>query len=46
MKDLQAKGMIIDAPDLKPFLDAVKPVYDSYSEKFGKDFIASILATK
>jgi len=46
MKDLQAKGMIIDTPNLKPFLDAVKPVYDSYSEKFGKDFIDSILATK
>lgn len=46
MKDLAAKGMIIDTPDLKPFLDAVKPVYDAYSEKFGKELIASILATK
>lgn len=46
MEDLKGKGMIIDTPDLKPFLAAVKPVYDSYSEKYGKSFIDSILATK
>jgi len=46
MKDLTAKGMIIDTPDLKPFLEAVRPVYDTYSGKFGKDFIESILATE
>lgn len=46
MKDLAAKGMVISTPDLKPFLDSVKPVYDSYGDKFGKDLIDSILAVK
>lgn len=46
LADLKAKGMIIDTPDLKPFLAAVKPVYDSYSVTYGKEFIDSILATK
>ena len=46
MKDLTAKGMIISTPDLKPFLDSVKPVYDAYGDKFGKDLINSILAVK
>ncbi|NLJ45436.1 MAG: DctP family TRAP transporter solute-binding subunit [Treponema sp.] len=46
MKDLTAKGMVISTPDLKPFLDAVKPVYDAYGDKFGKDLINSILAVK
>ncbi|HOX12468.1 MAG TPA: TRAP transporter substrate-binding protein [Spirochaetia bacterium] len=46
MKDLAAKGMVISTPDLKPFLDSVKPVYDSYADKFGKDLINSILAVK
>jgi tripartite ATP-independent transporter DctP family solute receptor len=46
LKDLQAKGMIVSAPDLKPFLAAVKPVYEAYSEKYGKDFIDSIINTK
>jgi TRAP-type transport system periplasmic protein len=46
LKDLQAKGMTVSTPDLKPFLAAVKPVYDAYSEKFGKAFIDSIINTK
>ncbi len=46
MKDLAAKGMIISQPDLKPFLDAVQPVYVQYSSQFGKDFLDAILATK
>ncbi|MBN2875760.1 MAG: TRAP transporter substrate-binding protein [Spirochaetales bacterium] len=46
MQELKDKGMVIDTPNLQPFLDAVKPVYDSYSAKFGKDFIDAILATK
>jgi TRAP-type transport system periplasmic protein len=46
MKDLAAKGMVIDTPDLAPFLKAVKPVYDTYSQKFGKDLVDAILATK
>ena len=46
LKDLQSKGMIVSTPDLKPFLAAVKPVYDAYSEKYGKAFIDSIIDTK
>jgi len=46
MKDLAAKGMIIAQPNLRPFLDAVKPVYEKYSERYGKEFIDAILATK
>ena len=46
MKDLAAKGMIISQPNLKPFLDAVQPVYQQYSAQFWKEFIDSILATK
>lgn len=46
MKDLAAKGMKIAAPDLKPFLTAVQPVYKQYAAQFGQDFIDAILATK
>ena len=46
LKELAAKGMTIATPNLKPFLDAVKPVYEQYSEKYGQDFIDAILATK
>ncbi len=45
-KELESKGMILSKPNLKPFLDAVKPVYEQYSAQFGKDFIDAILATK
>lgn len=46
MKELTDKGMVIAQPDLAPFLAAVKPVYDAYVPKYGKDFIDSILNTK
>ncbi len=46
LKDLQTKGMIVSTPDLAPFRAAVKPVYEAYSDKYGKDFIDSILNTK
>lgn len=46
VKELEGKGMKVTTPDLKPFLDAVKPVYDTYTPKFGKDFIAAIQNTK
>lgn len=46
LKELASKGMQISTPDLKPFLAAVKPVYDQYASKFGQDFIDAILATK
>ncbi len=46
MKELAQKGMAITTPDLKPFLKAVKPVYDKYVPKYGKGFIDSILNTK
>ena len=46
MKDLTAKGMQIATPNLKPFLDAVKPVYAKYAAEYGQDFLDAILATK
>jgi tripartite ATP-independent transporter DctP family solute receptor len=46
LKELSDKGMVISTPDLAPFLAAVKPVYDQYVPKYGKDFIDSILNTK
>ena len=46
MKELKAKGMVIATPDLAPFQKAVKPVYDQYSAKFGKDLIEAIQKTK
>ena len=46
VKELEGKGMKVTTPDLKLFLDAVKPVYDTYTPKFGKDFIAAIQNTK
>ncbi len=46
VKDLAAKGMQIATPDLRPFLDAVQPVYKQYAAQFGQDLIDAILATK
>lgn len=46
MKDLTAKGMQIATPSLKPFLEAVKPVYAKYAAEYGQDFLDAILATK
>jgi len=46
LKELADKGMVITRPDLSAFLKAVKPVYDTYSDKFGKDLINAILKTK
>ena len=46
LKDLESKGMIVSNPDLKRFREAVKPVYDKYTPKYGKDMIESILNTK
>ena len=46
VKELEGKGMKVTTPDLKPFLAAVKPIYDTYVPKFGKDFIAAIQNTK
>ena len=46
VKELEGKGMKVTTPDLKPFLAAVKPVYDAYTPKFGKDFLAAIQNTK
>jgi tripartite ATP-independent transporter DctP family solute receptor len=46
LKELASKGMQISTPDLKPFLAAVKPVYDKYAAQFGQDLINQILDTK
>lgn len=46
LKELKAKGMIVTTPDLKLFRDAVKPVYDEYTPKYGKALIESIQKTR
>lgn len=46
LKAIKEHGMQVDTPDLEAFRKAVKPVYDKYQEKFGKELIESILNTK
>jgi TRAP-type C4-dicarboxylate transport system substrate-binding protein len=46
LNELKAKGMDVRTPDLKPFRDAVKPVYQEYSAKYGQALIDSIINTK
>lgn len=46
LKDLEAKGMKINKVDVPAFAAAVKPVYKSYSDKYGSDMINAILNTK
>lgn len=42
VKELEGKGMVVSTPDLKPFLEAVKPVYDAYGKDYGEKLIAEI----
>ncbi|USG67427.1 TRAP transporter substrate-binding protein [Brevibacillus ruminantium] len=45
--ELKNHGMeIVENPDLQPFVDAVKPVYEKYEPKFGKDLIEKIRNTQ
>ncbi len=46
LKELKAKGMVVDTPDLKRFREAVKPVYTEYTAKYGKKLIESIQKTR
>jgi len=46
MKDLKAEGMIINKANVSAFAAAVKPVYKSYSDKYGSTMIDAILNTK
>ena len=46
LKELENKGMMVSKPDLKPFLAAVKPVYEQYTPKYGKNLLDSIINTK
>ena len=46
MKDLKKKGMIINEANVPAFAAAVKPVYKSYSDKYGSGNINAILNTK
>lgn len=36
LEELEKQGMEIIEPDLKPFKEAVEPVYEKYSDKFGE----------
>ena len=47
LKEIEEHGMqIIMDPDIEAFRKAVKPVYDKYEPKFGKDLVESILNYK
>ena len=46
MKDLKGKGMVINKANVPAFAAAVKPVYKSYSDKYGSSMIDAILNTK
>ena len=47
LKDLKGQGMqIVEKPDSAAFRKAVKPVYEKYEPKFGKDLIQKIQNTK
>jgi len=43
LQSLKEKGMHISEPDLSPFRDAVKSVYEKYEQQYGKELIQSIL---
>lgn len=45
LKFIESKGMKINKVDLRPFAEAVKPVYDKYGTKFG-DLIERIRNTR
>ncbi|MFC5713181.1 TRAP transporter substrate-binding protein [Thalassorhabdus alkalitolerans] len=43
IESLKDEGMeVIEDVDLEPFIDAVQPVYEKYSDVFGEDLIESI----
>lgn len=47
ISELSEKGMeVIEQPNIEPFIEAVQPVYDKYSDVFGQDLIDSIRNTK
>ncbi|WP_313800356.1 TRAP transporter substrate-binding protein [Cytobacillus sp.] len=47
LKVLKEQGMeIIEDVDVKPFRDAIQPVYEKYESEFGKEKIDAILNTK
>jgi tripartite ATP-independent transporter DctP family solute receptor len=48
LEDVRRRGMeIIEAPDLAPFVAAVRPVYDKYAERVGGwKMIQAVLETK
>ena len=46
MKSLKQKGMKINKANVPAFAEAVKPVYKSYSDKYGSGDIDAILGTK
>ncbi len=44
IKKLQEKGMKVNkVPDMKPFMEAVKPVYKEFEPKIGKEVMETVL---
>ena len=44
LADLEAKGMKVSRPDITPFREATKTVYDEWTPIIGKDLIDRVLA--
>ena len=44
LEDLKAKGMLVNSPNLAPFREATKSVYDEWVPTLGKDLIDRIIA--
>ena len=43
LQSLKDKGMQVSQPDLAPFREAVRSVFEQYEQQYGKELIQSIL---
>ena len=45
--ELKAKGMsVIENPDRAAFREAMKPVFEQFQDRFGKDLVQRIVSTR
>jgi len=42
LEELEASGMIVNEVDKEPFIKAVQPVYEKFSDQIGADFIKQV----
>ena len=45
LDSFKQNGMTITNPDRAPFREAMKPMYDAYTEKYGEAAVKAIEAT-